>query len=94
MIMLETIFLALVGALIGEILSLIVINYFNRSGIDLSFVSEGMESVGYAAVTYPVLEGYRYVQITILVVITGILASVYPAWKALRLHPAEAIRSI
>jgi ABC-type lipoprotein release transport system permease subunit len=94
MIMLETIFLALVGALIGEILSLIVINYFNRSGIDLSFVSEGMESVGYAAVTYPVLEGFRYVQITILVVITGILASVYPAWKALRLHPAEAIRSI
>lgn len=94
MIMLETIFLALVGAVIGEILSMLVINYFNKAGIDLSFVGEGMESVGYAAVTYPMLEGYRYVQITVLVIITGILASVYPAIKALRLHPAEAIRSI
>lgn len=94
MIMLETIFLALIGAVLGEILSLFVIKYFNQTGIDLSFVSEGMESVGYAAVTYPMLEGYRYIQITVLVIITGILASVYPAWKALRLHPSEAIRSI
>lgn len=94
MIMLETIFLALVGAILGEILSMLLINYFNKSGIDLSFVGEGMESVGYAAITYPMLEGYRYIQITVLVIVTGILASVYPAWKALKLHPAEAIRSV
>ncbi|MGI9530054.1 ABC transporter permease [Lutimonas sp.] len=94
MIMLETICLALVGAFFGEILSLIVINYFNKTGIDLSSVAEGMESVGYAAVTYPMLEPYRYFQITILVIITGILASIYPAIKALKLHPAEAIRTI
>ena len=94
MIMLETILLALVGALFGEILSVIAINYFNKAGIDLSSVAEGMESVGYAAVTYPLLETYRYLQITILVIITGILASIYPAFKALKLHPAEAIRSI
>jgi len=94
MIMLETILLALVGALFGEILSVIAINYFNKAGIDLSSVAEGMESVGYAAVTYPMLETYRYLQITILVIITGILASIYPAFKALKLHPAEAIRSI
>ena len=94
MIMLETIFLALVGAVIGEILSMALINYYNKSGIDLSFVGEGMESVGYAAITYPMLEGFRYVQITILVIVTGVAASIYPAWKALRLHPAEAIRSL
>ena len=94
MIMLETIFLAMVGAIIGEILSVLIIKYFNSTGIDLSFVAEGMESVGYAAITYPMLEGYRYIQITILVILTAVLASVYPAWKALKLHPAEAIRSI
>ncbi len=94
MIMLETIFLALVGAILGEILSMALITYYNKSGIDLSFVGEGMESVGYAAITYPMLEAYRYIQITVLVIVTGIVASVYPAWKALKLHPAEAIRSV
>ncbi|WKK65248.1 ABC transporter permease [Lutimonas zeaxanthinifaciens] len=94
MIMLETIFLALVGGIVGELISMIVINYYNKSGIDLSFVGEGMESVGYAAITYPMLEGYRYIQITILVVVTAVIASIYPAIKALKLHPAEAIRSI
>lgn len=94
MIMLETIFLALVGAVIGEVLSVLLINYFNKAGIDLSSVAEGMESVGYAAITYPILEGYRYIQITVLVIFTGIIASIYPALKALKLHPAEAIRSI
>lgn len=94
MIMLETICLALVGAFFGEVLSVITINYFNKAGIDLSSVAEGMESVGYAAVTYPMLEPYRYFQITVLVIITGVLASVYPAFKALKLHPAEAIRTI
>ncbi len=94
MIMLETICLALVGALFGEVLSVIIINYFNKTGIDLSSVAEGMESVGYAVVTYPMLEPYRYLQITILVIITSVLASIYPAFKALKLHPAEAIRTI
>ena len=94
MIMLETIFLALIGALIGEILSMLSIAHFGAVGIDLSSVAEGMEAVGYGAITYPMLEGYRYVQITFLVIVTGILASVYPALKALKLHPAEAIRSI
>ena len=94
MIMLETIFLALIGAVLGEILSMLFINHFGKVGIDLSSMAEGMESVGYSAITYPMLEGYRYVQITVLVIITGILASVYPALKALKLHPAEAIRSI
>ena len=94
MIMLETICLALVGALFGEVLSVIIINYFNKTGIDLSSVAEGMESVGYAVVTYPMLEPYRYLQITVLVIITSVLASIYPAFKALKLHPAEAIRTI
>jgi ABC-type lipoprotein release transport system permease subunit len=94
MILFETVFLALVGAVVGEILSVLVIHYFGQTGIDLSNYAEGMESVGYSAMTYPMLEPYRYLQITILVVITAIVASIYPALKALKLEPAEAIRTL
>ena len=94
MILFETVFLALVGAVVGEILSVLVIEHFGRAGIDLSNYAEGMEAVGYSAMTYPMLEPYRYVQITILVVITAIIASIYPALKALKLEPAEAIRTL
>jgi len=94
MIMLETLFLALVGALIGEVLSMLLIYYYGITGIDISSMAEGMESVGYSAMTFPVLEAYRYVQITMMVIIIGILASIYPAIKGLKLDPAEAIRTI
>jgi len=94
MIMFETIFLALIGALVGEVLSMFLIKYFGKTGIDLSSMAEGLESVGYSAITYPSLEPVRYVQITIMVLITGILASVYPAVKALKLNPAEALRTV
>jgi ABC-type lipoprotein release transport system permease subunit len=93
-IMLETVFLSLVGGIIGELISMLIILYFGHIGIDLSAFSEGFESVGYGAVSYPFLEVYRYVQITTLVIVTGILASIYPAWKALKLNPAEAIRTL
>jgi ABC-type lipoprotein release transport system permease subunit len=94
MILYETVFLALVGAVVGEIMSVICIHYFAQKGIDLSNYAEGMEAVGYSAITYPMLEPYRYIQITMLVILTAILASVYPALKALKLQPAEAIRSL
>lgn len=94
MILFETVFLALVGAIVGEIMSILVIQYFGKTGIDLSNYAEGMEAVGYSAMTYPMLEPYRYLQITILVVITALVASIYPALKALKLEPAEAIRTV
>ena len=94
MIMFETIFLALVGAVLGEILSMILIRYFGETGIDISSMAEGLESVGYSAITYPALEPFRYLQITVMVLITGIFASIYPSVKALKLNPSEAIRTV
>lgn len=94
MIMLETIGLALVGAFFGEIMSVVSISYFENVGIDLSSMAEGLESVGYNPISYPSLGIEKYVQITVLVIITGIVASIYPAIKALKLDPATAIRSI
>ena len=94
MIMVETIMLSLTGGFIGMIISAVIITLLSKSGIDLSNFAQGMEDVGFSAVIYPILEINFYINLTILVIITGILSSIIPARKALKLNPVEAIRSI
>jgi len=62
------------------------------SGINFSAWTEGYESLGYSALVYPSLYLDFYIGMTILVIITAIISSIYPARKALRFNPAAAIR--
>jgi ABC-type antimicrobial peptide transport system permease subunit len=48
--------------------------------------------MGYSALVFPVIDPKMIVVIGLLVLATGILASIYPARKALKYKPAEAIR--
>jgi len=93
MIMYETIFLSLTGGMTGILLSWLTVYILNFYGVDLSSFSDGLEAIGYPTIIYPTVGFISYVQVTIMVILTGILASVYPAWHAIRLKPAEAIRS-
>jgi ABC-type lipoprotein release transport system permease subunit len=92
MIMLETLFLALVGSLAGVAMSLVLITITSRTGINFSAWAEGLESLGYSALVYPTLYSSLYIGLGALVMITAIVSSLYPARKALSLRPAEAVR--
>ena len=94
MIVLETIFLAISSMPIGILLGFITIQILSKTGIDLSIVGEGLNSFGMSTMVYPVLEGRVYGIMGVMVVITATLSSLYPAWKALRLNPVEAIRKV
>ncbi|WP_372641604.1 ABC transporter permease [Ancylomarina sp.] len=92
MIILESVFLCLVGGIAGVGVSFVLIEYFNHAGIDLGLFAEGFESVGYASQVYPELESKFYFIIGFMVMGMGIGAAVYPAWKVLRYQPAKALR--
>jgi len=92
MIMLETIFLSLVGTLAGIVISAVTIHYTGLNGINFSAWAEGYESWGYSALVYPSLYMSFYIGMTALVIITATISSIYPARKALGFNPAAAIR--
>lgn len=94
MIMTETIFLTITGAIVGMGVNILLMSWLGKTGIDLSGqIGVGMEAMGYSAVMYPVMYTKYYIGITVMVIFTAILSSIYPAVKALRLNPANAIRS-
>ena len=92
MIMMETIFLAIVGTIVGVTISYTTVAATAKHGINFAAWAEGFEALGYSALIYPTLYASFYVGLGIMVIITAILASIYPARKALRLNPAEAVR--
>lgn len=93
MILLETVFLTITGMVVGIIIASLLSLYFGKTGIDISMGSEVYESMGYASLIYPVLSAKIIIEVAVMVVIASILSAIYPAWKALKLKPADAIRS-
>jgi putative ABC transport system permease protein len=93
MIVWESNFLALIAGPLGIIASYLAISFFGRYGIDLSFAAEGLRSVGLESMIYPTLSSNYYIVISVLVVTTAILSCIYPALKALKLNPAETLRT-
>ena len=70
----------------------ITISILNYSGVNLSLFSDALSGWGFSSdVVYPILEPKVYVMITVLVILTAIVTSIYPAVKALMLKPNEAI---
>ncbi len=92
MIMLETIFLSIVGAVLGLIISLLIVNHYATYGFDLSSVAKGLNYIGYSSQVFLRVNTNFYIISMVLVALIAILSSISPALKALKLQPAKAIR--
>jgi ABC-type antimicrobial peptide transport system permease subunit len=93
MIMLESILLSLCGGIAGIIISAFLIALSAHTGIDLSSLGQGFESLGYDPIMYPEFRPGFFVGTVIMVIVTGIISSLYPARKALGINPALAVKN-
>ena len=93
MILTETTLLSLTGTLVGLIIGIGLILIFSNTGINLGAYGEGMEAIGYDVIIYPVFAIRMAVFMVAIVLLTATIASIFPAVKALKLNPAEALRT-
>jgi len=94
MIVLETLMLGLIGAPLGMFVGWLTVQYFYKRGINLGAFADGIERFGLATILNPELPADQYIHLMIGVFITAVLASIYPALKAIRLKPIEAMHKI
>lgn len=82
----EGFMLGVFGAVVGSIISFIIIKVIDIIGITFSF---GRQS---DLVLHPTLQGNDILGVSVIVIIISLIASISPAFKAARLNPVDALR--
>lgn len=90
----ESILLAVTAAIVGNGLGWLMVYYFQVRGLDLSAWVEGMNLWGMSGIMYPYLTGKDIVTATMATAFTAVIMTLYPAWKASRLRPVQALRVV
>lgn len=88
MFLCEAISLGVIGGISGSVLGSLVVFYLSKTGIDISAKAQ------YAGISviYPQL-GINGILIALgIALVISIIFAIYPAWKASRMEPAEALR--
>lgn len=94
MILIETIYLGMIGSPIGLLIGWLTISHYRETGVDLTEYSKGLEAYGYDSILYPYVSDSVYLSVTIGVFVTAFVGAIYPALKAIRLRPVEALHKI
>jgi ABC-type lipoprotein release transport system permease subunit len=93
-IVLEALWLALFASAVGNGVSALIVRHFDRRGLDLSRWVEGMNWLGLRGILHPYLRPADIATATAATVLMALLMALYPAWKAVRLAPVEALRHV
>jgi ABC-type lipoprotein release transport system permease subunit len=87
----ESFLLLICGMIVGNCLGLLSIFALSGSGIDLSALAAGAEYAGMARIIYPVIAINDVMVANLMVLLLGLLVSLYPAIKAARFTPVKAL---
>jgi ABC-type lipoprotein release transport system permease subunit len=87
----ESFLLLTIGLILGNALSFLNVWALSKNGIDLSAFAAGADMAGVSRIIYPVLEVGDVFAANLVVLALGLLVSLYPAIKAARFTPVEAM---
>jgi putative ABC transport system permease protein len=87
----ESVLVTFVGVISGFAVALLTVAAL-QDGIDLSYFSEGLTAYGIGSRIVPVLRVEDFTMPGLVALVTAAVASAWPALRAVRLRPAEAVR--
>lgn len=93
LVVLETVMLVMAGTPFGLLISYLLVQYFYAHGINLEQYAKGLESFGMTHIVRPHVLPSQYLYILLLVFATALISSLFPARKALKIDPAESIKT-
>ncbi|MCY3679639.1 MAG: ABC transporter permease [Gemmatimonadetes bacterium] len=91
----EGVLLTVASGLLGVALGFALVWVFFRNGLDLTDIMPADITFGgivFNPVMHPSIELTHLVQSVVLTTVIGLSASLYPAWHAARLDPAESVK--
>ena len=92
MIVIEALLLLIIGLVIGATLALATTRALS-AGIDLSSIADGLAMAGMDTTLYPVIYRQDVIAANIIVIVLGIITSLWPAIKAANANPIESINT-
>ena len=90
-ILIEALIILLVGMFIGNSLGLVSCWALSFHGIDLSALAQGVEYAGMSRVIIPQVLTRDLLSANLVVILLGLMVCLYPAVKAARFTPVEAM---
>jgi ABC-type lipoprotein release transport system permease subunit len=91
LVVLESFLLGSVGGLIGLALSSLMIFITGRIGLPFGAMAEGLGVYGMDTVLYPEVNFATYLSIFLMLVVTSVVAALYPARQILKKNLSEAL---
>ena len=91
-VVLESTIIMLAGVAAGVLVGWILATQWLGDGIDLSQWAQGVEMAGMRSVLTPHILAEDIILVTGLSLFFGVLAALYPAWRAVKIKPLEALR--
>ncbi len=90
MVTVESLMLLVIGLSMGNLMG--AMNFFILSdGIDLSTFAAASEQLGFGKIVIPRFIARDWIQCSVLLVVIGLISTLYPAWKGSRYDPVTSI---